>query len=45
MEENGKGEKRKRKKMGKKNQSLIGLVPHHFASNIPRFVANEQQEK
>ena len=40
----GKGEKVKEKeeeKGEKKNQSLIGLVLHHFASKIPRFVAKE----
>ena len=40
MEEKG---KKKRKKRGKKNQSLLRLVPHHFASNIQRFVAKEQE--
>ena len=39
-------EKIKRKKREKKkNQSLLGLVLHCFASKIPRFVANEQEEK
>ena len=45
MEEKEKREKRKMKKRGKKNWSLLGLVPHHFASNIPRFVTKEQEEK
>ena len=33
------------KKWEKKNWSLLGLVLHCFASKIPRFVANEQEEK
>ena len=45
IEEKGKREKRKRKKREKKNQSLLGLVRHHFASNIPRFVAKQQEKK
>ena len=33
--------KRKKKEKGEEKWYLLGLVPYHFASNIPRFVAKE----